>query len=305
MELRHLRHFAAVIELENLSKAAVLLSISQPALTRSIQMLEEIVGAALIERRPRGVVATPAGEAMYRHAKLILSEAKRAREEVAAIESGARVTLRLGIASMFAEWIIDRAVVEFSRSHPEAGVSVMEGYFEDLLPLLQEGRLDLVFCNLPGVAVPDGLYVEPMLQLRSIMIANAGHPLARTAEVSRAQLADARWVIVNQPHMKDYLDHFFAVQGLQLNRPVIQTNSLPLIRSLLARDKFVCMLPEVLVGRDLAEKKIVRLAVAGGEVLRQAGVIRRLASAVSVDDAFGMKSFVAILRRMGAEETLP
>ena len=76
MELRHLRHFAAVVEAGNLSKAAEKVFISQPALTRSIKNLEDIVGAELLERRPRGMVPTPAGIALYRYAQLMLNEAK-------------------------------------------------------------------------------------------------------------------------------------------------------------------------------------------------------------------------------------
>ena len=195
MELRHLRHVAAVIELGNVSKAAVMLTISQPALTRSIQLLEEMLGAPLIERLPRGVVPTPAGEALYRHAKLILSETKRARESVTAIKIGVRGNLRIGIASMFAERIIDRAIVDFAAKHERVGIVVTEGYFEDLLPWLQEGKLDMVFCNLPGIAVPDGLLVEPVLDVRAVMVSNTAHPLARKATVTRAELSEARWSV--------------------------------------------------------------------------------------------------------------
>ncbi len=304
MELRHLRHLAAVIELENVSKAAVLLAISQPALTRSIQMLEEIVGAPLIERRPRGVVPTPAGEALYRHAKLILSETRRAREDVAAIKSGARGNLRLGIASMFAERIVDRALCDFSAEHPEAGIVVTEGYFEELLPSLQEGRLDMVFCNLPGAAVPDGLSVEPILDVRATMVANGAHPLAQKSVVTREDLAEARWVVVNQPHMRDYLDHFFGVQGLQMRRPLIQTNSLPLIRSLVAGGDFVSILPEILTKPDLADGRLKRLKIPGGEILRQAGIIRRIQSAASAADEASLKNFLMILRRICAEDAV-
>lgn len=302
MELRHLRHLAAVIELESVSKAAVLLAISQPALTRSIQMLEDLVGAQLLERRPRGVVPTPAGEALYRHAKMILSETKRAREDVAAIKSGAKGNLRIGIASMFGERVIDQAVVEFTDEHPESGVLVVEGYFEDLLPPLQDGRLDMVFCNLPGSAVPDGLHAEPVLDVRAIMMASGDHPLARNAEVTREDLAQARWVIVNQPHMKDYLDHFFAVQGLQLQRPAVQTNSLALIRSMLKRGTFVTMLPAFIGEQELKAGRFVQLDSPGSEVLRQAGIIRRVHSAANAADEASLKNFIVILRRVCADE---
>lgn len=91
MELRQLRHFVAVVECGNLSRASRKVHISQPALTRSIKALEDLLRARLLDRKPRGVVPTPTGDIFYQHAKLILNECARAKDDIADAESGATV----------------------------------------------------------------------------------------------------------------------------------------------------------------------------------------------------------------------
>ncbi|NDE02288.1 MAG: LysR family transcriptional regulator, partial [Gammaproteobacteria bacterium] len=82
MELRQLRHFVAVVDSANLSRAAERVAISQPALTRSIKNLEDLLGVELLERQPRGVVPTEAGLALYHHAQIVLNACQRLTREV-------------------------------------------------------------------------------------------------------------------------------------------------------------------------------------------------------------------------------
>lgn len=275
MELRHLRHFAAVVELGNLSRAADKVFLSQPALTRSIKVLENLLGATLIERRPRGVVPTPAGEALYRHAKLMLNEAARARAEVTAVQSGARGSLSIGIAAMFADHIVDRAVAAICTSPAEVSMTVTQGFLEDLLDGLRDGRLDLIFSNLGVGAMPEDVRIEPLVEVAAYVYAGAGHPLAQAGFVSKLELLAERWAVVDQPHMRDFLDRYFAVDDLPSPTSVVRTNSLNLIRSLLSSGGFVGILPEHVVRLRAQRGEVVRLEVPGCPVVRKAGFITR------------------------------
>ncbi len=276
MEMRHLRHLAAVIEVGNISRAAEVLNITQPALTRSIKTLEDLVGGALIERRPRGVVATREGEALYRSAKVILEEAKRAREELTQLRSGRRKSISVGIAAMFADQFMDSVAVAYCRKRPGLRMTITEGLYEELVADLAERRLDVLFCNLPGVPLPDNLQAEPMLEVHSILVARSDHNLAQKLQVTRQDLAGARWAVVNQAHMREIMDHFFAAEGVKAPHATIQTNSIPLIRSMVTQDDFVSILPHHLVRTQLRRGTLKRIQTPGAELIRHAGIIARL-----------------------------
>jgi len=275
MELRHLRHFAAVVDTGNLSKAADKVFISQPALTRSIKNLEDIVGAVLLERRPRGVVPTPAGETLYQYAKLMLNEAARARTEIKAVQSGAKGHLAVGIAAMFADHIVDRAVARVCAGDAGVSMNVTQGFLEELVDALRDGRLDLIFSNLGVGSLPDDVAVEPLYELRAYAYAAADHPLVGRRNLTKAQLLSERWAVVDQPHMSDFLDRYFSADGLPTPDYVVRTNSLNLIRSLLATGGFVGILPEHLIRLRAKRGEMRRLDAPDCPVVRKAGIITR------------------------------
>ena len=274
MELRHLRHFAAVVECGNLSRAAEQVFISQPALTRSIKSLEDSVGAVLLERRPRGVVPTPAGEALHRYARLMLNEAANARAEVAAVQSGARGQLSVGIAAMFADHIVDRAVMRLCTA-ADVSIQVTQGFIEELVEALRDGRLDLLFTNLGTGALPGDVHVEPLIDINAFAYVGATHPLTRLTRITKEDLISARWAVADHPRMHEFLDQYFSVDGLPTPVRVVRTNSLDLIRSLLASGGFVGIVPEHLVAASVARGEIVRIDAPDCPVARKAGLITR------------------------------
>ena len=275
MEFRHLRHFAAVVEAGNLSKAAERVFISQPALTRSIKNLEDIVGAELLERRPRGMVPTPAGIALYRYAQLMLNEAARAKAEIKAVQAGAKGELAVGMAAMFSDHIVDRAVATICSTGRDVKLTVRQGFLEELVDALRDGRLDLIFSNLSDMLLPSDVKVDPILDVRAYLYAGARHPLAGKRNVGKKILLGQKWAVVDQPHMRDFLDQYFSSEGLQIPDQVVRTNSLNLILSLIANGGFVGILPENLVLRRAKRGDIKRIDAPGCPIVRKAGIIMR------------------------------
>lgn len=274
MEIRHLRHFVAVVDAGNLSKAAERAFISQPALTRSIRNLEDIVGAPLLERRPRGVVPTPAGDTLYAHARLVLNECARAKAEVKAVQGGARGQISIGIAAMFAEHVVDDAIVRLCRAQAPVSIQVTQGFFEEMLTALQAGVLDAVFCNLPSLTLPDDVTVEPLLDIPASIWAGTGTTLPSRG-ITREDLARQPWAVVDQTHMELFMERFFGDAGLPAPRPLLRTNSIGLIRKLIYRDAFLTLLPDHLMAAQEEEGFARRILVEGVPIVRRAGLIRR------------------------------
>jgi DNA-binding transcriptional LysR family regulator len=275
MELRQLRHFVAVVDAGNLSRAASRVAISQPALTRSIKNLERLLGVELLERKPRGVAATEAGLAFYHQAQVVLNACGRLTRDVRELKRGVTGTVHIGIAPMFGGFILDEVVTALAAEQPALRLVVTEAFFEELVRELLDGRIDVMFCNFPLVAMASDLATEGLLDVRSPLVASVRHPLAKRRDVQKSALVDQRWVVVDQPHSLDALEKFFAADGLPGPRDVFRTNSLVLMRSLLISGAFIGAMPEHLIASELQDGTLRRVPVPGGTLQRRAGLVHR------------------------------
>jgi DNA-binding transcriptional LysR family regulator len=275
MELRQLRHFVAVVECGNLSRAARKVHISQPALTRSIKALEDLLRARLLDRKPRGVVPTPAGHTFFQHAKLILNECVRAKADISDVESGAVGQVNIGIGAMFASFIIDEVVARMAENQPKLHLSVTEGYFEELVDQLRDGRLDAIFTNFPVGAAATDLVLEPLWTVTAVTVVGAKNALARKRKIGPADVANARWVMINQQHVADSFDQLFNKSGLIAPASTTRTNSIALIKSLVMRRGFISFLPEHMIVDELKRGELAVLNLPQGRFERRAGLILR------------------------------
>lgn len=284
MELRQLRHFIAVAEERNFSVAARRVHLSQPALTRSIKTLEDALHTRLLERGPQGAVPTAAGERFLEHARMILHDCDRARADLRDYEAGVTGHVSFGIAALFASWIADAAIERVAREWPAISLGVTEGFFEDLCAGLRAGRLDFALTNLPPVTIDADLESEPLLQLEARVIAGAEHPLARRRGLCAADLAEARWVIVSRPHSQELFRHYFLEQGVKVP-PVLATNSLTLLKSLVAHGSHLSMVTEPVVHRELRRGLVRALKVSAPLLKRRAGLlyVRRPSRPIAIE----------------------
>lgn len=273
--LKQMRHFVAVIECGNISGAATLLYISQPALTRSIKELEDDLGVRLFNRHSRGAIATRAGEAFYGRAKAILSDCDRANEEIRHVGAGLVGSVRLGIGALFARHIVDQAVDQMTVDVPGVEITVIEGLYEELIERLREGALDLVFSNLPEVAMPRDVVIEPLCEVEAIVVVGQQHRFARRRAVPLADLAGFKWVTVNQAHSTEFVEHLFVAQGLAVPRFIVRTNSLNLMKALILRGRFVGVMSAQFLAPELSKRLIVPLKVDAPPIRRKAGLVYR------------------------------
>jgi DNA-binding transcriptional LysR family regulator len=191
------------------------------------------------------------------------------------LERGITGSVRLGIASMFTDHIVNDVVVSLAVAHPRLALVINSGFYEDLIHNMSDGRLDLIFCNFPHVAVASTLRHEPLLLVRSPTVVGDQHPLARRKQVTRSDLVDQRWVTIDQPHALDTLQSAFAAEGLSGPASVLRTNSLNLMIALVESGGFVSQIPEHIITPQLARGRLRTLPLANGAVERRAGLIYR------------------------------
>ena len=190
-ELRHLRHFVAVAEELNFTRAAGRLFLAQQALSSSIRQLEGEVGQRLFVRDTRRVALTPAGETLLPRARRMLALAD---EAVAAVRDGAadRGVLRVDISSSNLE--TGALVLRRLRAdRPDVEVRQRELGVPRGLAALRDGELDVLLGD--AAAASDEVAVAPLRQEEVQVVLAAGHPCAREAAVPVGALADEEWLL--------------------------------------------------------------------------------------------------------------
>jgi DNA-binding transcriptional LysR family regulator len=272
VELRQLRHFIAVAEEKNFSVAARRVCLSQPALTRSIKNLESMLRAQLFERGAHGAVLTAAGEKFLDHARMILSDCERATDEIRGFREGIAGSVSMGMGALFGAWIGDEVVARTQTQLPGVDLTVIEGFFEELLGMLRGGRIDFALINFPHAALADDVVMEPLLELHARTFAAASHPLAKARRVAAPDMAKSDWVVGNQAHSLESLRQFFSSHDLP-TPAAVRTNSLALISALVLYRGYLTMISDSVMHRELARGTVKALNIDVPVIRRPAGLL--------------------------------
>jgi molybdate transport repressor ModE-like protein len=248
MQLNQLRNFIAMVDAGSIRAAARSLGISQPAATKSLRSLEQELDAVLVQRNTRGVTLTEAGKAFLAHARSVQSELQRARQELAQLAGQRSEAVALGVASVVGAWLVPPVLERYRASWPDAGVRVVEGTQETLLPLLREGAIDFAVCLRMDPESTGGFSVKPLARLRLTIVGRKGHPLRQ--ERSLRALADAHWVMSRPRGGTGVLEHAFAAEGLPLPASAVECDSHGLKVAMLAASDSLALVSKPM----LAEK---------------------------------------------------
>jgi LysR family nitrogen assimilation transcriptional regulator len=167
MDLKQLEYFVHVAELGSFTKAAGLLQVAQPALSRQVRRLEIELKQTLLLRNGRGVSTTEAGKRLLAHGRGILHQVGRAREEVEEVKGAPVGRVALGMPPSIARLLTVPLVNEFRARLPRATLSLVEGLSTSMQEWLQMGRLDvaLLYNPVPSPAVDTLPFLEEDLVL--------------------------------------------------------------------------------------------------------------------------------------------
>jgi DNA-binding transcriptional LysR family regulator len=236
-DLRLLKVLREVALRGSFSAAADALSYSQPAVSQQIARLEAQAGVKLIERQPKGVRLTAAGEALMRHTERILSQLAEAQAELGEIASSARGRLRIGSFATAAGTIVPHAVSAFRRQRPGVKLDLVLMDPPASIPALRRGDIEIAITEEGGFeADPDlsGLGIERLMDDVLYASLPADHPLATRRAVALSDLRDEEWMLVGlrgscadsnivlracqdagfEPNVAYTSDDYFAIQGL-------------------------------------------------------------------------------------------
>ena len=144
LRLHLLRAVEAIERHRSLQKASVALGVSQPALTKSLHELEDILQLRLFDRHSRGVHATEAAAVFGRSARRVLAELRRLDEELDVLSAPGSGVVALGALPVAAAGVLPGVLTRLKADHPAIRVRLREGRTEELVPLLASGEIDLI-----------------------------------------------------------------------------------------------------------------------------------------------------------------
>ena len=177
MNLRHLEHWLALAETGSFSRAAEKLHITQSALSRSIQALEEDLGGPLVDRLGKKNELTPLGRSVLERARRIVHEAHELQQGAALLQQGGLGTLRVGLGSGPGAMLMTPWLVFMARHHPTVQVTVSRGSTELQLTQLRERQIDALVVDVRQVEAAPDLKVAHVVEMRAGFVCRQGHPL--------------------------------------------------------------------------------------------------------------------------------
>lgn len=296
-----LDHFLAAYEAGSLGKAAAVLGLSQPALSKSIRKLEADLGLPLFERTTSGVVPTLYAQTLARRGAAIRADIRSSIAELHKLRSGEVGEVRIGVAPALAPHFVPRVVALTSERHPSLTLTVHEGLYESLAHGVTRGELDFALTNLPFDGLTQGLQAETLLRDRFVVCCGATHPLAAQATVRPRDLLAFPWVTPPRDGLVwQRLVDLFTAARVKPPRAAIETNSAALIKALLADGRFVTFVPRQLVLADQIKGDVVELAAPGLVLERAIAVVSRPGHAQPMAAQLALAACHEVVARMEA-----
>jgi DNA-binding transcriptional LysR family regulator len=268
LKMSELRAFTAVLEHRSFSKAAAVLHLTQPALSKSIAGLEDMLGVKLFDRVANGVEPTAHGRSLAPRALAVFEELRRAAQNLALLSNGTVGSLRIGVLPMPAIPFVPVAVNRLLDQHPGVLVSLVEARETELLDRLRRRDIELAILRSTLVEPGDDLRVDRLFDERPCVVAAKTHPLATRSHLQWRELLEQRWALPPSDchfyaHVKRSLDRMH----MRMPKHAVEATSIQLQHSLVLHAGMLsfgmCSQARVATGEELVVRLPFELPVTG------------------------------------------
>lgn len=274
IKLRHLACFLEVARLKSVVNAAELLHISQPAVSKTIQELEQILGSGLFDRSKRNLFLTPFGEVFYRYASSSMAALQQGLDVA---RGGHEATIvRVGALPSVSARILPDAVQDFTATGSGVHTRVITGPNDYLLTLLRTGDVDFVIGRMAEPDTMTGLSFEHLYSERVVMVVRPGHPLLSTRRFNLS-MVEPYQVLMPTPDsiIRRLVDRMFLAHGITQLRDEVETVSNAFGRAYVRQSDAIWIISEGVVAVDVAEGHLALLPVDTSETNGPVGLTVR------------------------------
>lgn len=226
LKLGHMRLIVALDDTGQVSTAAQMLNVSQPAASRMIAEIEDLLQVAICERRPRGVVLTTYGKALARRGRSILLELREADREIAALRTGRGGTVFMGTVTAPSIELAVPAIKRLRQRFPEIEINIQVDTSAVLANELLASRHDFIIARIPDDLNPRLFESRTIGIEKACLIVRRGHPLMSQAAIPIESLTGFDWVF--QPSgslLRRAMEQIFLLRGIPLPERILNTAS--------------------------------------------------------------------------------
>lgn len=293
IRLRHLHTFVAVAQQGTLGRAAETLNLSQPALSKTLNELEQLTGTRLFERGRLGAQLTVPGEQFLTHAVKVLDALNTAGQALNRKEDASADVVRIGALPTAALGILPAVIGRFHQQQKSTSLQVATMNNTMLLAGLKSGEIDLGIGRMSDPELMSGLNYE-LLFLESLkLVVRPGHPLLQeTITLSRVM----EWPVVVSPKgtvPRQNAEALLQSQGCKMPAGCIETLSASLSRQLTVDYDYVWFVPSGAVKEDLRQATLVSLPVPTQSAGEPIGILTR----VDIPLSTGAQMLIAAIRK--------
>ncbi|HIC9217376.1 TPA: LysR substrate-binding domain-containing protein [Salmonella enterica subsp. enterica serovar Agona] len=293
IRLRHLHTFVAVAQQGTLGRAAETLNLSQPALSKTLNELEQLTGTRLFERGRLGAQLTVPGEQFLTHAVKVLDALNTAGQALNRKEDASADVVRIGALPTAALGILPAAIGRFHQQQKSTSLQVATMNNTMLLAGLKSGEIDLGIGRMSDPELMGGLNYELMFLESLKLVVRPGHPLLQeTITLSRVM----EWPVVVSPKgtvPRQNAEALLQSQGCKMPAGCIETLSASLSRQLTVDYDYVWFVPSGAVKEDLRQATLVSLPVPTQSAGEPIGILTR----VDIPLSTGAQMLIAAIRK--------
>jgi len=274
--LAQMRALIALADTGGYPGASVATGLSQPTLHRAIGDLSIALRRVLVERRGKGIAFTDAGRRTVRALRLARAELVAGLSEVAALRGRETGRITVGAMPLSRARLLPAAVTAFHRAHPDVEIRIVEGSHAELIEPLRDGEIDLLIGALRDPAPGEDVVQVQLFEDEPVVIARAGHPLAKVHAPTPALMAAYPWTIsAPGTPLRLLWEHKFARAGIPLPPVPVECGSVITIRQMLLDSDFLTLLSPDQVAVELEAGWLTQIGDPPAELRRTIGITTR------------------------------
>ncbi|MDS9469485.1 pca operon transcription factor PcaQ [Paracoccus sp. MBLB3053] len=299
IKIRHLQAFVEIVRGRSLKRAAETLHLTQPAISRSLSELEDIVGAELLTRGRGGIALTAQGELFHSFANASLASLEQGLAGLQAFGEDTGSRLNVGALPSVAARLLPPVVDEIAAVAPSMRLRIIDGPHHHLTRLLHDGELDAVIGRLGEPETMHGLSFTQLYMEDVAIVVRPGHPILQSPALAR--IVD--WPVIYPPStaaIRPLVRRMLVAEGVPLPRNRIETVSVCFGRAKTRDSDAIWIISTGVVAREIAAGELVRLPVETRTTRGAVGLMLRAGEVESSEQRLFIQALERVIRRLRA-----
>lgn len=276
IKFRHLQCFIEVARQNSVSRAADVLALTQPAVSKKLKELEEMLEVQLLDRSKKGVVLTQFGEVFLKYAGASVSALREGTDSLVQAQMKGSMRINVGVLPTVAASVLPEAVAKFRQAGMEATLNLVDGPNTLLLGQLRVGELDLVVGRLAEPELMTGLSFQHLYSERVTLVVRPGHPLLGQAPFDIQQIRHFNVLFpTKESIIAQAAERFLIAQGVGMLPDRIETISVSFGKEYIRQTDAIWIISRGVVAREIFDGELVELPLDTKETLGPVGLTTR------------------------------